>query len=100
MVGKVFIVGAGPGDPGLLTLNAYAPILGAQAVVYDRLVSDEIMAKVAPGVARFFAGKSCKQKAMTQDEINELLVTLAKKDLRVVRLKGGDPLLFGRGGEE
>jgi uroporphyrin-III C-methyltransferase len=100
MKGTVYLVGAGPGDPELLTLKAARVIGLAQAVVYDRLVSDEIMQLVPPGVPRFFAGKSCKQKAMTQDEINELLAALAKKYDHVLRLKGGDPLLFGRGGEE
>lgn len=98
--GKVSLVGAGPGDPELLTVKAIKAIQAADSVVYDRLVSDEIMALVPAGVARFFAGKSCKQKAMTQEEINELLVALAKQGYHVVRLKGGDPLLFGRGGEE
>ncbi len=100
MRGTVYITGSGPGDPGLLTLHAAKALARAQAVVYDRLVSEEIMAMVPAGVPRFFAGKSCKQKAMTQEEINDLLVTLAAKYRHVLRLKGGDPLLFGRGGEE
>ncbi len=100
MAGTIYLVGAGPGDPELLTLKAHKALARAQAVIYDRLVSEEIMALVPAGVPRFFAGKSCKQKAMTQDEINTLLVTLSKKYAHVVRLKGGDPLLFGRGGEE
>ena len=98
--GKVFLIGAGPGDPELLTVKAYNIIKTAQAVVYDRLVSEGILALLPHGTPRFFAGKSCKQKAMTQDEINALLVTLAKAGHDVVRLKGGDPFLFGRGGEE
>jgi uroporphyrin-III C-methyltransferase len=100
MVGKVSLVGAGPGDPELLTVKALRAIENAQAVVYDRLVADAILELIPAGVPRFFAGKSCKQRAMTQEEINALLITLAGKDLRVVRLKGGDPFLFGRGGEE
>lgn len=100
MTGTVYLIGAGPGDPELLTVKAFKALQSAQAVIYDRLVSDEIMALVPSGVPRFFAGKSCKQKAMTQDEINDLMVTLARKYQRIVRLKGGDPLLFGRGGEE
>ncbi|NBX03501.1 MAG: uroporphyrinogen-III C-methyltransferase [Alphaproteobacteria bacterium] len=100
MNGKVYLVGAGPGDPDLLTVKALRVIGSAQAVVYDRLVSDDILALIPHGCPRFFAGKSCKQKAMTQDEINALLVSLAQSGKDVVRLKGGDPFLFGRGGEE
>lgn len=100
MHGKVWLVGAGPGDPGLLTLNALKVIRRADAVVYDRLVSDAVMRRVPRGAARFFVGKSCKRKAMTQEDIQALLVSLAGKYARVVRLKGGDPLFFGRGGEE
>jgi uroporphyrin-III C-methyltransferase len=100
MQGKVILVGAGPGDPELLTIKAHKALKAAQAVVYDRLVSEEILELIPAGCPRFFAGKSCKQKAMTQEEINELLVALAHKGLNVVRLKGGDPLLFGRGAEE
>jgi uroporphyrin-III C-methyltransferase len=100
MTGKVSLVGAGPGDPELLTLKAMKAIELADAVVYDRLVSDAVLAMVPRGIPRFFAGKSCKEKAMTQEEINHLLITLADRGSHVVRLKGGDPFLFGRGGEE
>lgn len=100
MTGKVILVGAGPGDAELLTIKALRAIEAAEAVVYDRLVSPEVMALVPAGKELHFAGKSCKQKAMTQEEINALLVKLAQEGKRVVRLKGGDPLLFGRGGEE
>lgn len=96
----VSLIGAGPGDPDLLTRKAYQQLLEADAVVYDRLVSPEILELIPAGVMRLFAGKSCAQKWMTQEEINETLVTLAKKGHRVVRLKGGDPFLFGRGSEE
>lgn len=98
--GKVYLVGAGPGDPGLLTLKALDVINRADCVVYDRLVSDDVMALVSQNIKKIFAGKSCKQKAMSQEEINALLVKLAGEGKIVVRLKGGDPMLFGRGGEE
>lgn len=100
MVGKILLVGAGPGDAELLTVKAVKALGKAQAVVYDRLVSDAVLALIPVGVPRFFAGKSCKQKAMTQEEINALLIKLAGEGKQVVRLKGGDPFLFGRGGEE
>ena len=98
--GMVSLVGAGPGDPDLLTIKALRAIESASVVVYDRLVADAIVNLIPPNAKRIFAGKSCKKKAMTQDEINQLLVELGRKGERVVRLKGGDPLLFGRGGEE
>lgn len=98
--GKVFLVGAGPGDAELLTLKA-ARLLGeADVVVYDRLVSDQVLALIPPGTTRVFAGKSPGCHHMAQNEINDLLVRLAASVRRVVRLKGGDPLVFGRGGEE
>ncbi len=97
---KVTLVGAGPGDPELLTIKALKAIEAAEVVVYDRLVSEEVMALVPRGIPKFYAGKSCKHKAMPQEEINALLVMLSKKYKRVVRLKGGDPFMFGRGGEE
>lgn len=100
MTGKVYIVGAGPGDPELVTIKAQRLLQRAEAVVYDRLIPDSILSMLPSGAERFFAGKSCKQHVMTQDEINGLLVSLALRGLQVVRLKGGDPLIFGRGGEE
>jgi uroporphyrin-III C-methyltransferase len=97
---KVILVGAGPGDAELLTIKALRAIESADVVVYDRLVSDDIMALIPKGIPKIYAGKSCKVKAMPQEEINALLVMLSQKYARVVRLKGGDPFMFGRGGEE
>lgn len=96
----VFLVGAGPGDPELLTVRA-ARLLGeADVVVYDRLVSETILDLVPPGTGRIFMGKATGCRRELQDEINELLVRLARTGRTVVRLKGGDPFLFGRGSEE
>jgi uroporphyrin-III C-methyltransferase len=96
----VLIVGAGPGDKELLTLKAVNALQNADAVVYDRLISDEILQMANNKAQMVFAGKSCKTHFMTQDEINEKLVELVNLGLKVVRLKGGDPFIFGRGGEE
>ncbi|MEI6730113.1 MAG: uroporphyrinogen-III C-methyltransferase [Pseudomonadota bacterium] len=96
----VSIVGAGPGDPELLTLKAKRLLGDAQVVIYDRLISPQIIAMINPGAETVFAGKSCKHHIMTQDQINLSLVEFAKLGKKVVRLKGGDPFIFGRGGEE
>ena len=96
----VFLVGAGPGDAGLLTVKALHLIQSAEVVVYDRLISDEILDLIPTGASRIFVGKKSGQHHMPQDEINELLVKLGSTNRRVVRLKGGDPLVFGRGSEE
>ena len=98
--GKVWLVGAGPGDIGLLTLKGMEILNNAEVVVYDSLVGDSILSKVPAGAKLINVGKRADKHTMKQEQINEVLLEEAQKGYRVVRLKGGDPFLFGRGGEE
>jgi uroporphyrin-III C-methyltransferase len=99
-MGKVYLVGAGPGDPELLTLKAACLLANADVVLHDTLVSREVLAMISRNAKVIDVGKRAGKKLLTQDEINSLLVTYANENKTVVRLKGGDPLLFGRAGEE
>jgi uroporphyrin-III C-methyltransferase/precorrin-2 dehydrogenase/sirohydrochlorin ferrochelatase/uroporphyrin-III C-methyltransferase len=99
-IGSVSLVGAGPGDAELLTIKALRLLQTADVVIYDRLVSADILELIPAGVSRMSVAKSAGKHCVPQDQINEIIVNLAKAGRRVVRLKGGDPYMFGRGGEE
>src|ERR1700691_545676 len=100
MNGKVYLVGAGPGDPDLLTVKALRLLRSADVVLYDDLVAPEILKLIPPSADVRNVGKRSGRKAIRQEEINFLMLTLAASGLQVVRLKSGDPLIFGRAGEE
>ena len=100
LTGKVYLIGAGPGDPGLLTVRGRQALARADVVVYDRLAHPSLLDHAPPSAERIFAGKERGQQELTQDGINDLLVERARAGQRVARLKGGDPFVFGRGGEE
>src|SRR5256885_8430535 len=100
MAGVVYLVGAGPGDPGLMTRRALELIAEADAILYDRLIPAGALEGARPEAELRYVGKQPGAPALPQDEINALLVELAQAGKSVVRLKGGDPFVFGRGGEE
>jgi uroporphyrinogen III methyltransferase/synthase len=98
--GKVYLVGAGPGHPELLTVKASELIKTGEVIVYDRLIQEEVLALARPAAERIYMGKPLGKHDSRQDEVNELLVRKAQEGKVVIRLKGGDPFVFGRGGEE
>ncbi len=98
--GKVWLVGAGPGDPELLTIKAHRVLQSAQVLVYDRLISQAILDLAPASARRLYVGKRKSNHSVPQGDLNDLLAALAGEGLNVVRLKGGDPFMFGRGGEE
>ena len=99
-MGKVYLVGAGPGDPELITVKGLKAIKQADVILYDRLVNRELLDYATAGTKLFYCGKDPNRQSLPQSETNKMLVSLAKKGHTVTRLKGGDPFVFGRGGEE
>ena len=100
MKGKVYIVGGGPGDPELITVKGLKLVREADVIIYDRLAPVEVLKEAKPNALKIYAGKEPGGKGLSQDEINRMLVEYASRGLMVVRLKGGDPFVFGRGEEE
>ena len=98
--GKVFICGAGPGDPGLATVRAMELVATCDVVLYDRLVSKQIVSQIPATSEKIYVGRSVGDPTSHQDDTNELMVRLATQGKSVLRLKGGDPFIFGRGAEE
>ena len=98
--GKVYLVGAGPGDPGLITVRGLELLRKAEVVIYDRLVNPILLEETPAEAIRIFAGKLTGSHSLPQEEINKLLISHARRGKQVIRLKGGDPFVFGRGGEE
>jgi uroporphyrinogen III methyltransferase / synthase len=98
--GKVYLVGAGPGDPGLITVKGLACLRQADVVIYDCLVDESILKEARPEAERIYVGKAASHHTLEQEAINELLLKKVREGKVVVRLKGGDPFVFGRGGEE
>jgi uroporphyrinogen III methyltransferase / synthase len=100
LAGKVYLVGAGPGDPGLMTVRGMELLRSAQVLVYDQLVSPALLEQVCSTAIRIYVGKKAGCHCIAQEEINDVLISHACRGYEVVRLKGGDPFVFGRGGEE